>query len=151
MPAFATLSELLDFAIREEEHAHAFYTQLAARMDDETMRRTFESFAAEELGHKRRLLAIKAGERFEPDSRPVNDLKIADYLVAVVPTADMTYQDALILAMQKEKAAFRLYSDMAEQLSDPDMRKTMRALAQEEARHKLRFEVEYDEIVLDEH
>ena len=52
--------------------------------------------------------------------------------------------------MKKEKAAFRLYSDLAAKTDDANRKETMLGLAQEEAKHKLRFEVEYDEFVLTE-
>jgi len=62
----------------------------------------------------------------------------------------MEYQDALIVAMKAEKAAFRLYSDIAGTTDNADLRGTFEALAQEEAKHKLRFEIEYDDRVLRE-
>ena len=50
--------------------------------------------------------------------------------------------------MKQEKAAFKLYSDLAEAAEDEGVRNTFLALAQEEAKHKLRFETEYDEHIL---
>lgn len=52
--------------------------------------------------------------------------------------------------MKKEKAAFRLYNDLASTVKDRALRETFLALAQEEARHKLRFEIAYDEEILRE-
>ena len=80
-------------------------------------------------------------------------MNIAVYLVendaqASAPALD--YQQALIVAMKKEKAAFKLYSALAEQTTDAAFRELFLALAQEEAKHKLRFEVEYDEEFLSE-
>jgi rubrerythrin len=57
----------------------------------------------------------------------------------------MDYQDALIVAMKKEKAAFRLYMDLADFTGDEGLKALLVMMAQEEAKHKLRFEVEYDE------
>ena len=78
------------------------------------------------------------------------DLKIADYVVGVEPTPNMDYKDVLILAMKKEKASFRLYTDLAAEVKNEAQSKTFLSLAQEEARHKLRFEIEYDNVVLKE-
>ena len=52
------------------------------------------------------------------------------------------------VAMKKEKAAFRLYTDLAASTDDADLKATLLLLAQEEAKHKLRFELEYDEQIL---
>ena len=62
----------------------------------------------------------------------------------------MSYQEAIILAMKKEKAAYKLYTTLATRVNDPDMKKVFLSLAQEEAKHKLRFEVEYDDMVMQE-
>jgi rubrerythrin len=140
-----SIDEVLDFAIGNEEDAMSLYNDLAAKMDNPAMRTVFEEFAEEEAGHKAKLLKIKAAGTFEPSSKKVLDLKVGDYLVAVTPKGDMSYQDALILAMKKEKAAFKLYMNLYESVDDAGLKETMLALAQEEAKHKLRFEMEYDD------
>jgi len=57
---------------------------------------------------------------------------------------DMDYKDMLIMAMQKEEASFRLYVDLAGRVTNEDAHDTLLALAEEEVKHKLRFEIEYD-------
>jgi len=141
-----SVDEILDFAIAAEIAANRFYLELAAKMESEAMRKTFEEFAEEELKHKEILEGVRQGGEFEAGDVP--DLKIADYTVDVQARPDMDYQEALILAMKREKAAFRLYSEMAATTTDENTRKTFLALAQEEARHKLYFETEYDKVVL---
>jgi rubrerythrin len=80
----------------------------------------------------------------------VPDLKVADYVVTVELNPNMNYKDALIFAMQKEKASFHLYFDLAREIKNQIHRDIFLSLAQEEARHKLRFEIEYDDVVLKE-
>jgi rubrerythrin len=140
-----SVDEVLDFAIKNEEEAEAFYIDLAGKMDNPAMKSVFTGFAAEEAGHKAKLLKVKSSGGFEPSKKEIMDLKIGDYLVTVDVTDDLTYQDALIVAMKKEKAAFKLYMDLHAKVSDPELKNLMLALAQEEAKHKLRFEVEYDD------
>ncbi|OHB69465.1 MAG: rubrerythrin [Planctomycetes bacterium RBG_13_63_9] len=142
--------EILDFAIKNEERAAQFYTDLAGKMDSGAMGEVFEEFAKEEQRHKAKLLGVKQSGTMEPASGAVLDLKIGDYLVDAEPGPDMDYQDALILAMKQEKAAFKLYTDLAAATSEAALRALLLGLAQEEAKHKLRFEVEYDEQILTE-
>ena len=144
------IDEILNFAIAREEEAAAFYTDLAGKAEHAHLAELLLSFAAEELGHKAKLLAVKGGKRFAPKPGKVMDLQIADYMVDVEPSPGMSYQEILIVAMKNEKAAFRLYSDLAATAGDPETEATFLALAQEEAKHKLRFELEYDERVLQE-
>jgi len=150
MDKWNSINEALDYAIEQEEEAAAFYTGLAERSQDASTRAILEGFAKEEEGHKAKLEAVKAGAIPRTANAKIADLKIGDYLVDVDASPDMDYQDALIVAMKKEKAAFRLYSDLAGLTDDPQLRSTFLFLAQEEAKHKLRFEVEYDENVLAE-
>lgn len=145
MKKFGSANEILDFAISEEEAAAQFYTDLAAKMDRAWMRQVFEEFANEEKGHKEKLLNVKEGKLLLSAEAKVIDLKIGDYLVDVEPEGELDYQKALILAMKKEKAAFKLYSDLAATTDDSNLNNLLLSIAQEEAKHKLRFELEYDE------
>ncbi len=149
MKKFGSVDEILEFAIEREIEAHDFYTGLAERMNNPAMREVLEAFAIEELGHKMKLEAVKAGE-FVIREEEVADLGIADYTVEGQVRPDMAYADALILAMKKEKASYRLYIDLAAMAEAEELTDMFLALAQEEARHKLRFEIEYDDEVLKE-
>jgi len=142
-----TVDEILDFAIEKEEDAARFYKDLAARMDKPHMKKIFEGFSREEEGHKTKLKKVKAGKMAMPVGKKVTDLKIGDHLIDIEMDAALDFQNALILAMKAEKAAFRLYNDLAEATDDEKSRNMFLALAQEEARHKLRFEIEYDDYV----
>lgn len=149
MGQFESVEEVLNFAIAREIEARDFYMKLAERMENPAMQKVFENFATEELGHKYKLEAIKRGEISLVPER-VQSLNIADYVVDVDPQPDMDYAEALVLAMRKEKAAYRLYLDLAAVGEDEELTDMFLSLAQEEAKHKLRFEIEYDDIVLKE-
>jgi rubrerythrin len=142
------VEEILNFAIEGEQAAHDFYVDLAEKAEHPSMKDIFMGFAKEEAGHKKKLERIKSGTGSFPCKKDVTDLKIGDYLVEVDSAGTLSYQDALILAMKREKAAFRLYSDLAASTDDSELKSTFQGLAQEEAKHKLRFEVEYDDRIL---
>ena len=143
-----TVDEVLDYAIDQEQQAADFYANLAGRAEKAGMKELLLEFAEEEIRHKERLLAVKSGERELTPEQQVLDLKISDYLVEVDASDDISYQDALIVAMKKERAAFELYSDMAEKVPESNLKEVFVGLAKEEAKHKLFFESEYEERVL---
>jgi len=145
-----TVDKILDFAIEKEEEAVVFYTDLAAKMDHQHMKDVFLGFAKEEKGHKAKLMVVKRGQELVLEKKKILDLKMAEYLKDVAPDSGMTYQQALITAMKAEKAAFKLYNDLAESADKPSVKELFLVLAQEEARHKLRFEIEYDQEILTE-
>ncbi|HPE86425.1 MAG: ferritin family protein [Bacteroidales bacterium] len=150
MKAFNSVEDILNFAINEEQSAMEFYLNLAKTAKNEEMKEAFEGFAQEELGHKTKLTEVKNTGIMEKSAEKVADLKIADFTVKIVPSPDMSYQDALVLAMKREKAAFKLYTALSQRVENPELANLFKNLAIEEAKHKLRFELEYDEFVLRE-
>lgn len=148
MKQFKSIDDILDFAISLEQDAVDFYKQLARNSLTPDMKQVFEQFAREEIGHKVRLTEVRDRGLFKMKPEEVTDLQIADYLVSIRPSPEMSYSDALVLAMKREKAAFKLYMDLSEKAPDQDMKSLFLSLAIEESKHKLRFELEYDEYVL---
>lgn len=147
---FNTVDEILDYAIQSEEGAYAFYTAWSKRVEDKGLVKLFEELAGEEAGHKEFLMEVKKGAVMKPSAQEITDLKISDYMVEPSVANDMDYQDALMLAMKREKEAFKLYSNLAAMATDGQMQDTFKALAQEEAKHKLRLEIIYDEEIFQE-
>lgn len=150
MKEFNSVDEILLFAIEQEQKAVDFYTGLAKEAHSEEMKRVFLEFAGEEIRHKKRLTDIRDRGIFTMPVEKVADLKIADYTIEVKASGKLSYEEALVLAMKREKAAFRLYSNLAERAPDKALKDIFESLAMEESRHKLRFELEYDEYVLRE-
>jgi rubrerythrin len=146
---FSNPQEVIDFAIEREQEAHDFYMKTRERVKSQELKDMLYQFAQEELGHKKKLqnIIVKTEEYgFTKDD--VTHLKIADYLVDKTPSSDMSYQDILIISMKKEKKSYLLYTDLANRVSNEELKKIFNNLAQEEASHKLRFELEYDEHIL---
>lgn len=142
MKRFHSVIEVLDFAIAKEIEAYHLYIELARWVERAEVAKLFEDFSIEELRHKRKLEAIKAGKVAVQEE--VGSLNIADSIEAAEPKVNMTYTEALVVAMQKEKEAFRLYTDLAAFYKDQEVRDIILKLAQEEAQHKLYLEIEYD-------
>jgi rubrerythrin len=148
---FKSVDEILDFAIEREEEAAKFYTELAGKMSRPSLAQVFKDFAKEEWGHKATIQDIKKGRTFAVPEEKVLNLKIAEF-VEDVPSLDIdfNYQKALILAMNREKRAYKLYMDLAKSTDDAGVKNIFTILANEEAKHKLFFETEYDETYLAE-
>jgi len=143
MTKFKSIDEVLDFAISREIEAHAFYLKLADIVETPEMAKVFSDLASEELEHKEKLQAVKAGQ-ITIDEEKVGNLGITDHVKTVEPYSKMSYVDMLIVGMKKEEISRKLYSDLAEVAQMQEMKEIFLKLAQEEAEHKLRFEIEYD-------
>ena len=141
--------EILEFAIHRETEAHNLFLALAERVDDSNIRRLLEDLAAEEQEHKTRLQLeiIKTGKTI-PQEKPSPPVSVDDYIVTNDPAQlDMDYKDVLLLCMEKEDASFRIYVNMIADTTDEHLREILMALAQEEVRHKLRFEASYEALL----
>jgi len=140
-----SVEEILDYAIAREQQAVEFYTKLSNMAPGSQLQQLMRDYAAEEQRHKDKLLAVKSDGALDNAHKQPLDLKMADYLVDVEETPEMTYQDALIIAMKREQVAFLLYTDLAEKVESPELKSLFEALAREEASHKNYFESEYDD------
>lgn len=143
-----TVDEILDYAIDQEQQAADFYQDVALRAETAGMKKILLDFSEEEKRHKKILQDVKTGEHELTPEQEILDLKISDYLVEVETSENISYQDALIIAMKRERAAYELYSDMAAKIPESHLKEILVGLAKEEAKHKLFFEAEYDEHVL---
>ena len=101
--------------------------------------------------HKKRLEAIvKKTQEYGFVKKEIQDLKIDDYLAEKSPHLDMPYKNLLIISINREKKSHLLYMDLSKRVSNPELKQIFANLAQEEASHKLRFELEYDKNILSE-
>ena len=137
--------EILEFAIAREIEANRFYLALAERVANPEIRKVFEDLAAEELEHKAKLEleVMKTGKVLSTEGRvtiPEHEYIVSDSKLAL----DMDYKDMLMLGMEKEEASFRTYVNLVGQAQDEQSREVLLALAEEEVKHKMRFEIEYE-------
>jgi rubrerythrin len=143
MRNFDSIDEVLDFAIDRESEAQAFYRRIADIVKDPELVKILKTFTTEEVEHRIKLEALKAGE-IEIAREKVVNLNIADYLPDVEPHPNMDYTELLVAAIKKEDSAFKLYTDLAGLAQRKELKDIFLKLAQEEAKHKLRFEHEYE-------
>lgn len=150
MKGFSSINDILDFAILAEQEAVDFYTELAGSSTNENSKKIFLDFAKEEIDHKAKLVNIKSSGTLTLGGSTIPDMKVSDYMVDVIIKPGLSYQDVLIVAMKKEKVAFKLYMDLSAKADDDAFKTLFLGLAMEESKHKLKFEIEYDEHVLRE-
>ena len=136
--------EIWEFAIAREIEAVHFYRILAKRTKSPETRKAFEDLAEEELEHKAKLEleVIKMGKTIV-EQKP-SDFEIDYDKENVGPELDMDYKDMLLLGIEKEEASFRTYVTLIGTVHDQESREALLAIAEEEVKHKLRFELEYD-------
>ncbi len=136
---------IIDFAIDREKEAAEFYRYMQDVVKFKSQKELLHEYELMEESHARALQSIKEGgiDSIELDQE-VDNLMISDYVVSSKPSSEMTYQDIIIIAMKREEAAYRLYSNLEKKIADAKLKKIFTRLAQEELKHKLHFEKIYD-------
>ncbi|MFC1676369.1 ferritin family protein [Planctomycetota bacterium] len=138
-------TEILEHAISREVDAYYFYMAIAEHVEDPEMSKVLREFAAEEIDHKKKLELelLKVGHTIPVDPelpKPTRD----NYIISNTDKPlDMEYIDILLLAIEKEKASFRTYIELLATVHDPQSREVLLEIAEEEVKHKMRFEIEY--------
>ena len=147
---FKSYEDIIEYAVQREKDSISMYLDLAQRMSSPNLQQAFIEFAKEEQQHADMLEfeLIKAGKavNFNKD----------DFVFETAPplddpdmTIDIDFKDALLLAVKKEESSFKLYSELAAHAKDPELKNALLQLAEEEVRHKLRFELEYRKLIQD--
>ena len=146
-----SVGEVLELAIAREIQAAEFLTDLAGRMSNPQMAGLLERLASEELGHKAKLelemmkegvVAKTAGRLVEVDK--------ADYADDFSLGPEAGFREILGMVMAKERRSFRFYVHLAAIVLEEDVHEVLLQLAEEEARHLVRLEREYNKLTADE-
>lgn len=145
MEEFGPDNEILEFAIAREIEAYRLFMALAERASSPQMRKVFESLAQEELDHKEKLeLEIMKTGRTVPVTSEFNVPEGRSVIPENQLRPDMNYKDMLLLGIKKEEESFRTYIELLQRVQDEESREVLLALAEQEVKHKFRFEIEYD-------
>jgi rubrerythrin len=144
----SSFDDVVGFAIEKEEASMKFYQQCADRAKNPGIKDFFLEMVAEEQKHRDllQLLDLKALESVKLDK--VEDLKLSDYMVDVGFRDDLTYQEALALAMKKEEKAHHFYGAWRLRCVHEKTAKLFEILELEELKHKRHLENVYDEQIL---
>jgi len=151
MEQVTPIESVLKRAIEMEVQAYNLYTGAAAKTDNDPIRQRLLELAEQEKGHKAKLEDVLAGNvRWalrRSKAEPVTDLRLSDHLDGGSLDPDADYQDVLLFAARRERAAHEFYKAMAEKVDDRLVQDVFEMLATEELRHKYLLEKTYEEVV----
>ena len=145
---FSDFKDAITFAIRKEAEAYNLYTTYGQLIKTPGLKKMFQELAQQEKLHREILENIDKKDVSAYVLKDIPDLKIGDFVKEEEFSPDMDYASALRLAIKREENSLKLYQHLAGGTGDPELTKLFSSLAQEESKHKLRLETEYDESVL---
>jgi rubrerythrin len=137
---FATLDEreILSLAIAAEEEDGAIYAELAHRLAGRypATAKVFEGMAAEEDGHRQRLLALYS-DKFGPRLVPIRREHVRGYPTRkpIWLMENLSLEAVRQLAWEMETGASQFYEAAARRSTDVAVRKLLGDLAMDERQH----------------
>ena len=138
--------EIIKHAIANEVEARKFYEDAANTLQDAYLKKLFLSLAEEEKKHRDILTQIYTSNTIERYFTETRDYKVAETMDEPELSMDMKPADAFALAMKKEEAAMKQYTEMANLCDDADKRQVFLDLAAMERDHKLKMENAFTDI-----
>ncbi|MHC4287897.1 MAG: ferritin family protein [Planctomycetota bacterium] len=146
---FESIPDILKFSISKEQASIQFYRDLLRHLSDPTTQSLFEVLIQKEQEHVEALQfeIEKLGLTVDTDTGKIDSTFLWDErLETDGPLTHMSFVDTLLLAIQKERAAFRLYAKLLATVKDEELGEVLMELAEEEMRHVLQLEREYEAI-----
>jgi rubrerythrin len=143
------LSEYKDIikqAIANEVEARKFYDNAANTLKDPHLKKLFASLAEEEKKHRDILTKIYTSNTMDRYFSESRDYKVAETVDEPELSMEMKPADAFALAMKKEEAAMKQYTEMAGMCDDDGKRQVFLDLAAMERDHKLKMESAFIDI-----
>lgn len=134
------LKGIIAFAVENEIDAYEFYRDAAEKIEDATLKETFKDLAKEELEHKRFLEEFLESGTDEINIDESSDYKISETVEKPPLTMDMSFAEALALAMKNEEEAMNMYKQLADACIDQKEKDIFLGLMDMEKMHKTRLE-----------
>jgi len=145
-----TVESAIQFAVDQEIQAADLYASLLEKSKDPKAQEIFAELRDMEIVHKENLESFDNNDfKKRHSDQPLLNLKLTDYLVEVKPGENLSFQQTLILAAQREQKTYALYAELADKFQfDEILLKLFTLLAREELLHKDQIESLYDDTVL---
>ncbi len=137
---------ILDRAIDSEIEAARFYADVAEKSTNNYLKALFSTFSQEEQKHRRILEGFRNNPSVVIRFKNVPDFGVSETVPEPILSIEMQPADAIALAMKKEEAAMRQYTQLADACQDAGQMKIFLELAAMEREHKAKMEAAFVDI-----
>ena len=131
---------IISEAINNEVEAYTFYQTVSEKVTDANLKTLFGELAGEEKGHREYLQKLLSRDITSLGFSSTKDYKVGDSIPTPALTPDMKPVDGLVVAIKKELAAMQMYTQLANNSDDAEVKKLFTDLATMERGHKTRLE-----------
>lgn len=142
-----TLEDIITFAIDSEIDAYNFYLAASQKMIKPAAKALFTELAEEEKSHQVILANLDLSELGPIPTYDLPDFGISEGVDKPNLSIDMSFADAIALAMKNEEESILLYASLANLTDNPKQKKLFQNLSDMEKGHKARLEKIYNNAV----
>jgi rubrerythrin len=139
-----TALEIIGIAIRAEQDAYTLYSAMAGQVSRAELKAELERLAGQEQEHERWLTDYYRQATGEDSPPPVPDVQIT--LFGPEVHDGMTLLEVLDVAIEKERAAEKVYAEALRRSDDPSGKRLLGELVEFERGHARKLQVMRDEI-----
>lgn len=138
-------------AIQAEINAKSFYEIVGSRVKDSYLKELFQELAGEEAKHEKILSDILNEEQMDATFFDFDkDFRVAETIDMPAVTDDMDLKDAIGIAMKNEEIAMKIYTTLAENCEDTELKAVFLDLAAMERSHKFKMEKSFLDVAYPE-
>ena len=146
------LAEVWDHAIYKEIASQALYLEAQRDTEDPAAVKMLGELASEELKHTEILREMKESGWKPQDLNPgaMFDLELSEYLKGPDTLQGAGLQEVLIFAMKREGQSVVFYSKLMSVFRNEAAKLLCSRLVQEELKHKMKLEIEYQVLLAEQ-
>ena len=137
------IKSIIEFAIDNELETYDFYKDAASKVESSDLVDIFNELAEEELEHKKFLQSFLDSDQNDFTLKEPTDYNISDTFDTPELTTDISFKDAIGIAIKKEEEAMDMYGALSNDASDEGAKKLFNELVTMEKMHKTRLEEIY--------
>ncbi len=141
-------SDVFDIMIDKEQEAVAFYTAMLEQAKFEAFKDTIREFIKMEENHVKIIEDFKEHGFKDRQMKDFKSLGLSSETDEAKPIDATSYESILHQAIQREEAAFQLYTQLQNDMQGTEYESIFATMAKEEKSHKYYFEKLYDEHIL---
>lgn len=145
-----TLVSIVDFAVENELESYEFYRDASEKVENTELKDIFKKLAEEELEHKRFLEDFLASGVEDIKIENTEDYNISETLDSPKLSVDMSFADAIALAIKKEEEAMIMYRNLAMTCETSREKELFLGLENMERLHKTKLEDIYTNVAFGE-
>ena len=135
-------------AKNHEKKIREFYSHCRDRAKVPGVRTFFSEMAEEAAAHQKLLDATEENEKTRMVPPDIDDFRLSDFMVDVAFSPEMTYQEALVMAMKTEDKVHAFYEFWQIRCGCKRISGLFAHLAAEALKHKKKLEAIYDSEIL---